>query len=83
MGKGDGKQAEISLLFCTKNIKEQDMKKIKKNRILAGALAFLISFSTIGNTASVLAAETDTETSVTAETSSEELKKRKHQCLMK
>lgn len=49
------------------------MKKIKKNRILAGALAFLISFSTIGNTASVLAAETDTETSVTAETSSEEL----------
>lgn len=49
------------------------MKKIKKNRILAGALAFLISFSTIGNTAGVLAAETDTETSVTAETSSGEL----------
>ena len=49
------------------------MKKIKRNRILAGTLAFLISFSTIGNAGSVLAAETDTETSVTAETSSGEL----------
>lgn len=49
------------------------MKKIKRNRILAGTLAFLISFSTIGNAGSVFAAETDTETSVTAETSSGEL----------
>lgn len=50
------------------------MKKIKRNRILAGTLAFLISFSTIGNANSVLAAETDAETSVAVETSSEELK---------
>lgn len=50
------------------------MKKIKKNRILAGTLAFLISFSTIGNTAGVLAAEADTETSVTVETGSGELR---------